>query len=148
ALLNRTKTGKGTIIEVSMLEALGEWMGYPTYYSAYGKEEPRRTGASHSTIYPYGSFLCGDHKDVFFGLQNEREWVQFCKMVLENSKIAKDPRFNSNSNRSNHREELKSQIETIFSELNSDDVIDRLDKAGIANARLNNMHDFFDHPQL
>ncbi|SFB02689.1 itaconate CoA-transferase [Lentibacillus halodurans] len=148
ALLNRTKTGKGTIIEVSMLEALGEWMGYPAYYAVYGGTEPKRTGASHSTIYPYGPFKCGDDKTVFIGLQNEREWNHFCEFVLENSELAGDPRFENNSKRSANREELKTLIEDRFKELTSEDVIERVEKAKIANARLNNMRDFFEHPQL
>lgn len=148
ALLNRTKTGKGTIMEVSMLEALGEWMGYPAYYAAYGGTEPKRTGASHSTIYPYGPFQCGDGKTVFIGLQNEREWKHFCERVLENSELTADPRFENNSRRSANREELKTLIEDRFKNLTSDDVIERVEEAKIANARLNNMKDFFEHPQL
>src|SRR5690625_5426934 len=90
ALMNRMKTGRGTVLEVSMLEALGEWMGYPAYYAQYGGKEPARTGASHSTIYPYGPFECGDGKTVFIGLQNEREWAQFCREVLNDESHAQD----------------------------------------------------------
>ncbi|QKY68313.1 CaiB/BaiF CoA-transferase family protein [Lentibacillus sp. CBA3610] len=148
ALLNRTKTGEGTIIEVSMLEALGEWMGYPAYYAAYGGTEPKRTGASHSTIYPYGPFKCGDNKTVFIGLQNEREWKDFCERVLKNPELAEDAKFENNSQRSANRTELKALIEDSFKDLSSDDVIERVEDAKIANARLNNMKNFFDHPQL
>ncbi|MEW9677213.1 CaiB/BaiF CoA-transferase family protein [Lentibacillus sp. L22] len=148
ALLNREKTGKGTIMEVSMLEALGEWMGYPLYYAAYGGTEPKRTGASHSTIYPYGPFQCGDGKTVFIGLQNEREWVNFCSIVLEDRDLATDSRFENNSNRSANRQELKKLIEYSFKSLTSDEVLEKVEEAKIANARLNNMKDFFDHPQL
>ncbi|WP_174614467.1 CaiB/BaiF CoA transferase family protein [Virgibacillus ihumii] len=148
ALLNRFRTGKGTVMEVSMLEALGEWMGYPAYYAAYGGTEPKRSGASHSTIYPYGPFQCGDNKTVFIGLQNEREWKSFCELVLGDVSFEKDERFNSNSKRSANREELKSLIEDSFKDLTSDEVIERVEAAKIANARLNNMKDFFEHPQL
>lgn len=148
ALLNREKTGKGTIIDISMLEALGEWMGFPMYYAAYGDEEPKRTGASHATIYPYGPFVCGDGKTVFIGLQNEREWEQFCHTVLQDPTLVSDARFSTNTKRSNHREALKALIENRFNPLKSSDVIDRLEKAKIANARLNTMKDFFQHPQL
>ncbi|WP_102026604.1 CaiB/BaiF CoA transferase family protein [Salirhabdus sp. Marseille-P4669] len=148
ALLNRMKTGKGTVLEISMLEALGEWMGYPMYYSAFGGEEPKRTGASHSTIYPYGPFKCGDGKTVFIGLQNEREWSTFCKQVLENETLATDKRFHTTARRSDNREILKEIIEKTFDRLTSAEVLDRLEQAKIANARLNNMKDFFEHPQL
>ncbi|HEX6923413.1 MAG TPA: CaiB/BaiF CoA-transferase family protein, partial [Bacillales bacterium] len=148
ALLNRNQTGKGTVIEVSMLEALGEWMGYPAYYAAYGGSEPKRSGASHATIYPYGPFESGDKKTVFIGLQNEREWVRFCENVLEKPELAEDDRFENNSKRAAHREELKSLIEDEFKSLSSEDIINRLESAKIANARLNTMKDFFNHPQL
>ncbi|WP_271401139.1 CaiB/BaiF CoA transferase family protein [Salinicoccus roseus] len=148
ALMNRMKTGRGTVMEVSMLEALGEWMGYPAYYAAYGNKEPKRTGASHSTIYPYGPFVCGDGKTVFIGLQNEREWAQFCDKVLNDPELKNDERFNTNSLRSENRAALKALIEEQFSNLTSETVIDRVEKAKIANARLNTMKDFFNHPQL
>ncbi|WP_369405478.1 CaiB/BaiF CoA transferase family protein [Aneurinibacillus tyrosinisolvens] len=87
ALLQRQKTGEGTVLEVSMLEALGEWMGYPLYYTHYGEKEPQRTGARHATIYPYGPFPAKDNKTVFFGIQNEREWAQFCEWCLSSRKL-------------------------------------------------------------
>ncbi|WP_249869281.1 CaiB/BaiF CoA transferase family protein [Oceanobacillus saliphilus] len=148
AIMNRSKTGKGTVMEVSMLEALGEWMGYPAYYAAYGGNEPKRAGASHSTIYPYGPFKCGDEKTVFIGLQNEREWKHFCEKVLKDPSLAVDFRFESNSKRSENRQELKQIIEAQFDSLTSDEVIERVESSKIANARLNTMKDFFDHPQL
>lgn len=148
ALFNREKTGKGAVLDVSMLEALGEWMGYPAYYAAYGGEEPKRSGASHATIYPYGPFTCGDGKIVFIGLQNEREWRHFCDIVVEDPKLYGDPRFSTNSDRSANRGKLKEIIERAFDELSSNDVIERLEKVKIANARLNTMKDFFRHPQL
>lgn len=148
ALLTRNKTGKGTVIEVSMLEALGEWMGYPTYYAAYGGSEPKRTGASHSTIYPYGPFKSGDDKTVFIGLQNEREWVRFCDVVLKKPKMVSDSRFDNNSKRSLNRVELKSLIEAEFSLIASEEIIERLESAQIANARMNTMEDFYNHPQF
>src|SRR5690625_1414860 len=127
ALLNRTKTGKGTALEISMLEALGEWMGYPAYYAAYGGEEPMRTGASHSTIYPYGPFICGDGKTVFIGLQNEREWESFCHRILEQPELTEDPKFKSNYKRAENRGELKTIIENSFKEKTSDEVIEKVE---------------------
>lgn len=148
ALMNRMKNGEGTIIEVSMLEALGEWMGYPAYYAEYSGNEPKRAGASHSTIYPYGPFKCGDDKTVFIGLQNEREWGRFCDEVLRDADLKSDERFNTNWKRSENRDELKAIIERAFEDLDSETVIERVEAAKIANARLNNMKEFFNHPQL
>lgn len=148
AIISRYKTGKGAIIEVSMLEALAEWMGYPLYYSAYGDNEPPRTGASHATIYPYGPFEAGDGKMVFMGIQNEREWVEFCETVLNNPELASDPLFNSNSQRVANKMALKSIIEDVFQAMDSGQVIERLEQSRIANARLNTMNELVEHPQL
>ena len=148
AIISRYKTGKGAIIEVSMLEALAEWMGYPLYYSAYGKSEPQRTGASHATIYPYGPFKAGDQKMVFLGIQNEREWVQFCEEVLDKTEIAVDERFNNNSNRVANKDALRAIIETVFQNMDSDAIISSLEGAKIANARLNTVTELVEHPQL
>lgn len=148
ALLARHKTGKGMVLEVSMLEALGEWMGYPLYYSGYGSSEPKRTGASHATIYPYGPFAAGDNKLVFMGIQNEREWTHFCKKVLKHSNLATDSRFISNSKRVSNSGLLKQIIDGVFQDLTADQIIHRLDEAKIANARLNTIEEFINHPQL
>jgi itaconate CoA-transferase len=148
ALLQRKTTGKGAILEISMLEALAEWMGYPMYYAAYGGKEPSRTGASHATIYPYGPFPSGDGKNIFLGIQNEREWLRFCEDVLEKAELAKDPRFDNNSNRFRNQHLLQPIIEEIFSTLTAEAIIERLENGQIANARMNTMSEFFEHPQL
>lgn len=148
AIISRYKTGKGAVIEVSMLEALAEWMGYPLYYSAYGESEPQRTGASHATIYPYGPFKAGDGKMVFLGIQNEREWLRFCEEVLKDTRIAADERFNSNSKRVSNKEPLRAIIEEVFEKMESASILDLLEEAKIANARLNTMKELADHPQL
>lgn len=148
AIIARYKSGKGAIIEVSMLEALAEWMGYPIYYSGYGEAEPKRTGASHAAIYPYGPFMAGDQKLVFMGIQNEREWVRFCENVLEDGEIAIDVRFNNNSNRVSNKDSLKSIIESVFQKMNSNQIIERLEETKIANARLNTVNELINHPQL
>lgn len=148
AIIARYKTGEGAIIEVSMLEALAEWMGYPMYYSGYGETEPKRTGASHATIYPYGPFRAGDEKLVFMGIQNEREWIRFCEKVLKLNDLAIDARFNNNSNRVANKDSLKSIIEEIFDKMDSGQVIQLLEDAQIANARLNTVNELIDHPQL
>lgn len=148
AIIKKMKTNQGSILEISMLEALGEWMGYPLYYSYYGGEEPQRTGARHATIYPYGPFKAGDNKNVFFAIQNEREWFKFCKEVLKNESLADNKKFNSNGKRLENKEELEKIILEAFKQMTSEQVIERLEKANIANANLNSVMDFAKHPQL
>jgi len=148
ALLERGRSGKGRRIEVSMLEALAEWMSYPLYYAYRGQPPPPRSGAAHSTIYPYGPFAAGDGGIVMLGLQNEREWAVFCDRVLERPELARDERFDSNSKRNAGREELGAIIESVFRSLTAGQLVTRLDRAGIANARVNDMEDLWRHPQL
>jgi itaconate CoA-transferase len=148
ALIERGKTGKGCRIDLSMLETMAEWMTYPLYYAFDGAEPPPRTGASHATIYPYGPFQAGDGKTVMLGLQNEREWTAFCERVLERPELAADPRFSSNARRTEMRSELKEIVTEVFSSMTAREVVDRLDAAQIANARVNDMHDLWAHPQL
>jgi itaconate CoA-transferase len=148
ALLQRGKTGKGSTIDVSMLESLGEWMSYPLYYAYEGAAPPPRNGASHATIYPYGPFKAGDGGTVMLGLQNDREWVLFCEVVLENQALAKDERFDKNFKRNERRDELLSIIDACFSKLTTQQVITKLDQAQIANARLNDMQGLWGHDQL
>ncbi|HLS16848.1 MAG TPA: CaiB/BaiF CoA-transferase family protein [Paenalcaligenes sp.] len=148
ALLQRHKTQQGGRIEVSMLEALAEWMGFPLYYSYKGAEPPARAGASHAAIYPYGPFTAGDGRSVILGLQNEREWKIFCEEVLEQPELTTDPRFDDNSKRSQNREQLDEIIHQAFADLRIAEVIQRLEKAGIANGNLNSMQDLWQHPQL
>jgi crotonobetainyl-CoA:carnitine CoA-transferase CaiB-like acyl-CoA transferase len=148
ALLQRGKTGKGSVIDVSMLESLGEWMSFPMYYAYEGAEPPPRNGASHATIYPYGPFKGGDGGTVMLGLQNEREWAQFCEVVLEKSALAQDERFDKNFKRNEKRVELLAIIDECFKTLSTEQLIARLEKAQIANARLNDMHGLWKHEQL
>lgn len=148
ALFARQKDGKGKILEVSMLEALGEWMGFPMYYSEYGESEPKRTGASHSTIYPYGPFKVKEDKYVFLSIQNEREWKNFCEKVLNIPELTTDERFNVNSKRFKNQELLKVIIEDEFTKFQSDYIINKLEDSKIANASLNTVKDFIEHPQL
>lgn len=148
ALLLRGKTGEGSHIDVSMLEAMGEWMGYPMYYAFDGAPPPPRTGASHASIYPYGPFAAGDGGTVMLGLQNEREWQAFCEQVLRRPEVAVDARFCSNAARNQHRDELQALILQEFATLTAAQVVERLDAAGIANARVNDMAGLWAHPQL
>jgi itaconate CoA-transferase len=148
ALYRRERTGEGAAFEVSLLEALGEWMGYPAYFTAYGGSQPPRTGARHAAIAPYGPFEAGDGQAVFLGLQNEREWARFCEAVLKRPELAEDPRFDSNSGRVENAAELDAAIEGALGGLTSEELISRLDAAGIANARMRSVDEFLDHPQL
>ncbi|WP_269502238.1 CaiB/BaiF CoA transferase family protein [Burkholderia sp. IMCC1007] len=148
ALIQRGRTGQGCRIDVSMLEAMAEWMSFPLYYAFDGAAPPPRAGASHATIYPYGPFRAGDGKTVMLGLQNEREWAKFCEIVLEARDVATDARFATNASRSEHRVELRAIIDAMFATLDSDQLVARLDAADIANARVNDMQGVWDHPQL
>ena len=148
ALFRRERTGEGAAIEVSLFEALAEWMGFPAYFTMYGGKEPPRTGASHAAIAPYGPFECGDGEVIFLGIQNEREWERFCEAVLEQPALANDERFASNSERVENGDDLHQEIEAILEELSSQEAIERLDDAKIANARMRTVSDFLDHPQL
>jgi itaconate CoA-transferase len=148
ALLQRRIDGRGRRIDLSMLEAMGEWMGYPLYYAFDGAPPPPRAGAAHATIYPYGPFEAGDGQSVMLGLQNEREWQQFCAKVLRRPELADDERFRGNAQRTAHRNELRGLILDEFSRLTAAQVRERLDDAQIANAQVNDMAGLWAHPQL
>lgn len=148
ALFHRERTGDGVAIEVSLFDALSEWMSHPMYYALYSGQPPARTGSSHATVFPYGSFATGDATAVQLGIQNEREWARFCATVLERPEVATDERFVTNGLRSDHRVELVQVIEAVFGSMTADQVIERLDAAQIANARQNEIADLIAHPQL
>jgi itaconate CoA-transferase len=148
ALIQRQKTGQGSRIDVSMLECMVEWMSYPLYYAFEGAAPPPRAGAAHATIYPYGPFEAGDGRAVMLGLQNEREWEAFCGIVLRQSELASDVRFASNALRVANRDELRQLILEAFKPLTSNQVVERLEDAQIANAKVNDMRDVWAHPQL
>jgi crotonobetainyl-CoA:carnitine CoA-transferase CaiB-like acyl-CoA transferase len=148
ALVRRSTTGTGALLDISMLDALAEWMGYPAYYAGYGGTPLPRTGARHAAIAPYGPYGAGDGRVVYLGLQNEREWARFCADVLEQPTLAADPRFNSNAARVEHHDELEKIIVRAFAGKTAQEVIDSLDAAQIANARMNTVGEFIDHPQL
>ena len=148
ALLMRNRTNEGTVVEVSMLEALGEWMSYPFYYGIYGGRAPQRSGARHAVIAPYGPFAGGDGDVVYLGIQNEREWRMFCVGVLRRPELVKDPRYVSNALRVEHRAALDAEIERIFGDLTTPEILERLQTANIASAQLRTVHQFAGHPQL
>jgi len=147
ALLNQGKTGKGDHVEVSMLEAMAEWMGFPLYFAFDGAPPPPRNGAGHATIYPYGPYATSDGS-VFFGLQNDREWAAFAEIMLRRPDLANDPRFKGNAGRADHRDVLEPIITGVLSSLSSEEAINRLERAGIGTARINDMAALWAHPQL
>ncbi len=147
ALYERERTGAGTSVEVAMLDALGEWMSQPYLFAVYGGEPPRRTGARHASISPYGPYAAADGQ-VFVGLQNEREWAVLCRDILGQPELIDDPRFATNTDRVAHDHELTAILETTLRTLTATEVEARLDSAGIANARLRTPAEFASHPQL
>jgi itaconate CoA-transferase len=148
ALILRANTGLGSKIDISMLEAMVEWMGFPLNYAYDGAEPPQRFGADHASIYPYGAFVSGDNKAIMIGLQNEREWLDFCSVVLGDETLACDTRFDNNQLRSSNRDVLKKIIASKFSQFNAAELKRKLDQAKIAYADVNEMRDVWNHPQL
>jgi crotonobetainyl-CoA:carnitine CoA-transferase CaiB-like acyl-CoA transferase len=148
ALFNRERTDRGTAFEVSLFDSIAEWMSYPAYYTEGAGKPLRRTGTRHATIAPYGPFRAGDGKTVFFGIQNAREWAALCAQVLDDATLADDPRFCTNPRRMENREVLEALIERHFATMTSEQVLERLDRAAIANAHLNDVEAFLEHPQL
>ena len=146
-LLRRGATGAGMTIDLSLFDALAEWMGFPLYHTAYTGEELRRSGPNHMSIAPYGPFRTADGH-VFLAIQNAREWGRFCADVLGRGEIADDERFRTNERRVQHRAALHALIEDVFARLPLEDVIRRLEGAQIAYARMNSVGEFLDHPQL
>lgn len=148
ALIHRNNTGLGAHIDLSLLESLTEWMGFPLYYTYNGAPPPERSGVHHATVFPYGPFRTGDGFEVLFGLQNEREWSDFCSLVLRQPALASDPRFSSNALRSQNRTALTAIIHHAFHPLTAPEIRQRLESANIANAHMNHMADLWQHPQL
>ncbi|MBE3559819.1 MAG: CoA transferase [Ktedonobacteraceae bacterium] len=148
ALYRRELTGAGAALDVSLFEALAEWMGAPAYFTAYGGTPPPRSGAAHATIAPYGPFRTGDERTLYLAVQNEREWARLCRQVLDRPELVADARFHSNPERVAHREELTAIIEECFAHLSAEQVIARLEQAQIAYAHLNTIQEFCQHPQL
>jgi crotonobetainyl-CoA:carnitine CoA-transferase CaiB-like acyl-CoA transferase len=146
ALLQRERTGQGAVVDISLFDALAEWMGYAMYYTMGGAAPPR-TGASHATIAPYGPYATCDGQ-VLFGVQNNREWGLFCAGVLRRPDLAADARYASNQLRVQNRAAMDAEIGGVFAALTTAEVVARLDAAQIANARLNSVEEFIAHPQL
>jgi len=148
ALYERERTGAGTDLEVSLFDALVEWMGYPLYYAAYGGTPPARAGTDHAAIAPYGTFTAGDGTEVVLAVQNEREWAQFCERVLERPDLAADERFAGGARRVANRTALHAEIDGVFARLTGEQVTARLEAARVAHARRRELAEVLAHPQL
>jgi itaconate CoA-transferase len=147
ALYDRERTGEGTTFEVSLFDALSEWMGFPLHYAAGSGKAPVRAGTSHAAIAPYGSFAAGDGQEVVLSIQNDREWRRFCEVVLGDAAVADDPRFVTNSDRIENRPALHETIDRVLCDLTGDQLVERLEEAGIANARRRTLDQVLAHPQ-
>ena len=147
ALLHRQATGQGDVLEISMLDAMAEWMMQPLYYATFSGAVAPRSGAQHASIAPYGPFEAADGT-VFLAIQNEREWANFCTLVLDSPSLSEDVRFRSNTDRVRYREDLHALISETLGALDVETVLGRLDAAAIANARLRSMLEVADHEQL
>lgn len=148
ALYERQRTGRGSDLEVAMIDALGEWVSQPYLYARYSGRSPGRTAARHATIAPYGPYRTGDGSVVFLGVQNDREWASLCRHVLSSPDLISDTRFATNILRVANNEDLTPLIEAALRPYDTSEVLRRLDDAGIANARLRSVAEFGDHPQL
>ena len=148
SLFLRERTGRGAMLEVSLIDALADWMGYPAYYTGYGGTAPTRSGARHAAIAPYGPFTTGDRHTLLLAIQNDREWEAFCGVVLEMPEMATNPTFRTNADRVEHREALERQIDQCLNTVNAEEVRRRLERARIAYAEMRTMEEFLAHPQL
>jgi itaconate CoA-transferase len=147
ALLTRARTGEGTVLDVALIDTLGEWMTYAALYTEYGGTPPPRTGASHATIAPYGPYRTRDGA-IVVAVQSNREWAEFCVHILQQPALASDARFETNALRVRHRESLTQAIDAVFSQLPSAEVLRRLEVANLATANVNSVREYLDHPQL
>ncbi|WPB89258.1 CaiB/BaiF CoA transferase family protein [Streptomyces malaysiensis] len=148
ALYARAATGVARPVEVSLFDALAEWMSQPAYYTQHGGTQPARLGTQHATIAPYGAYPAADGKEVLFSIQNEREWAALCERFLARPELAEDPRFATGPLRVANRDELDTIITERFRSLDSTDVMKLLDAAGVANAGVNTVEEFLGHPVL
>jgi crotonobetainyl-CoA:carnitine CoA-transferase CaiB-like acyl-CoA transferase len=148
ALLLRGRTGQGSALEVTLFDAMADWMSVPYLHWVYGGRAPARTGLMHYGITPYGPFVSRDGDVVLVAVQNEREWVRLCEEVLERPELAADPRFQGNPSRIAHREEVEWSVREGLARYSTEEMTDRLRRAGVAYGRLNSVETFAAHPQL
>ncbi|MFF9284218.1 CaiB/BaiF CoA transferase family protein [Streptomyces griseosporeus] len=148
ALVRRGATGRGGPVEVSMLEALAEWMGHPLHHALHGGTAPERTGLAHAVIAPYDAYPTADGGRVLLSVQNDREWRRLAEQVLERPELGEDPAFATNAARVAHRARTDALVGQALGGLDADEAVRRLEAAGIACARLRDVHELAGHPQL
>jgi itaconate CoA-transferase len=148
ALIHRERTGEGAAFEVTMLDALVEWMGHPLHVAEHTGEDPPRAGLSHPVIAPYDAYPTADGHEVVIGIQNDREWVRLATDVLGRPQLATDPAFATNVARVRNRAAVDEAVAAAMVKLPVDEAIRALDVARIASARLNAVSEVLDHPQL
>ncbi len=148
ALLARARTGRGSSVKVSLFDSAAELMAVPYLQARYGGKAPARVGLKHPTIAPYGGFTCADGRDIVISIQNEREWADFCRLVLKQPALLSDARCASNAVRVENREWLDGLVATVFAAHTSAQMIDRLTEAQTAYGNVNSLNDLIEHPQL
>jgi crotonobetainyl-CoA:carnitine CoA-transferase CaiB-like acyl-CoA transferase len=148
ALLQRERTGRGSGVKVSLFDSAAELMAVPYLQARYGAGAPDRVGLKHPSIAPYGAFMCSDGREIVLSIQNEREWDNFCRVVLDDAALATDPRFTGNNARTRNRGELEALIQSMFDRLTYAEAADRLTEAQTAYGAINSVHDLITHPQL
>ena len=148
ALLQRERTGHGSSVKVSLFDSAAELMAVPYLQARYGSGAPERVGLKHPSIAPYGAFTCSDGRELVLSIQNEREWSNFCKVVLGDESISADPRFTGNRARIQNRIVLDEAVQAVFGRLTYAEAVDRLTEAQTAYGAINSVHDLISHPQL
>lgn len=148
ALFHRERSGEGASIQISLFDAMADWMNVPFLQLAQGGRDTQRAGVNHPSIAPYGAYRCGDEKHVVFSVQNDREWVAFCRDFLGLPELTRDARFADNMARLAHRPELDAIIAARFLGVTAEHAMERLEAAGIAYGRLNTVADLVDHPHV
>ncbi|MEW2623070.1 CaiB/BaiF CoA-transferase family protein [Streptomyces sp. NPDC048106] len=148
ALVRRGTTGRGGPVEVSLLDSLAEWMGHPLHHTMHGGEPPARTGLAHPVIAPYDAYATADGSLVLLSVQNDREWRRLAELVLKRPELATDPRFATNARRVAHRAETDGAVARALGALDADEAMARLERAGVACARLRDPRGLAEHPQL
>jgi itaconate CoA-transferase len=148
ALIEREHSSQGCVIKVSLFDSMAEWLAVPLLHYDYAGKIQQRVGINHATISPYGAYRCRDGLDIVLAIQNEREWSNFCEQVLGDKALASDARLKSNQDRVENREFVDQLISGVFSQLDQDAVVERLNQAGIAYGRVNDMAGLSTHPQL
>ena len=148
ALLQRANTGRGSGVRVSLFDSAAELMSVPYLQGRYGGRAPERVGLKHPSITPYGVFTCADGRELVISIQNEREWADFCRHVLQRPELLQDPRCIHNAARCANRDFVDGLVAEVFGSLGCGEVIDRLTAAQTAYGNVNSVYDLIQHPQL